>query len=526
MLLKSKYLLLFLLGFIIIPNKNKSQTNSDYRAIGDAKIAFEFFNSQNYRIAMEEYKLLYRVDSLNVIINHHLAVCYLNTNIDKTRAIPLLEYVTKQSDCNPQAWYDLGRAYRYVYRLDEAIEAFGKFRKLVSNDKNNHISASRQIEMCENAKSLLKTPINIKLENMGISVNSVYPDFNPCITADETELYFSSKREGNLGSFIDYDGYITTDIYYSEYKYDSWNKAKRFSPLINTPYIEECTSISADGELLFFFVANEYAVNDVFYTQKKGRSFQKPLTLGANVNHISSTEYSASVSPDGNYLFFSSDRKGGIGGNDIYYSRRLPSGEWGPANNAGNIINTEYDEDFPYLAPDGKSFYFCSFGHNSMGGYDIFKAEWDQENRKWSKLMNIGYPLNNTSDNMCISFTKSGRHAYVSMFLDDGFGDLDIYRVTFNDIEPPYTILKLEILNSDSSPLIDKDVLYVEVKESGSDRYIGKYLPCKKSGYYTIILLPGIFDLDIKTDELTYFEDIIIHDRGSSKIVNKTITLK
>lgn len=505
-----------------------SQTNSGYRAIGDAKVANDFFNSQNYRLAMEEYKLLFKEDSTNIITNHYFAICYLNTNIDKKNAIPLLEYVTKHKDCNPQAWYDLGRAYRYVYRLDEAIKAFKKFESLSSGEENNYISASRQIEMCENAIVLIKNPIDVSFNNMGPLINSPYPDFNAYVTASEKALYFSSKRNGNLGSLIDFDGYRTTDIYYSEYKYYKWNKARRLSPLINTSYIEESTGISADGDLLYIFVVNQTAVNDVLFSQKKGRSFQRSVSPGPNINDVGSSEYAASISPDKNLLFFSSDRSGGSGGKDIYISKKLPSGEWGPAKNAGNIINTEYDEDFPYLTPDGKSFYFCSLGHNSMGGYDIFRSEWNADNFLWSEPENIGYPLNTASDNMCISFSQSGRHAYVSMFLDDGIGDLDIYRVTFNNIEPVYTVINCVIMESDSSRISDPENFLVKVTENKSGRDIGQYLPNKESGSYTIILPPGEFKLEVKAPGFqAYQEEISIPDRGFFiRKININIILK
>lgn len=526
--LKFKHLVLLITGIFFLSNDNKGQTNSDYRAIGDAKIAFDFFSSQNFRLALEEYKLLYKIDSSNIFVNHHLAICYLNTNINKKKAIPLLEFVTSQNGFNPQAWYDLGRAYRYDLKLDKAIEAFRKFETEKEGNEENFISAKRQIEMCENAKKLIKSPLDIKIENMGEIINSEYPDFNPYINANDTELYFSSKRMGNLGSFMDFDGYNTTDIYYSEYKYNKWNKARRFTPLVNTPYIEECTGLSADGQILFVFVANEYAVNDVFYTEKNGRSYTRAESLGQYVNKVESSEFSASVSPDMNYLFFSSDREGGFGGKDIYFSKRLPSGQWGPAKNAGVLVNTEYDEDFPYLAPDGTSFYFCSLGHNSMGGFDIFRSEWSEKDNKWDKPQNIGYPLNNTSDNMCISFTESGRYAYVSMFREDSYGELDIYRVTFNRIQAQYSIIKYVILGSDSVKITDYDSIKVEVTEKDSGKFIGHYKPNKANQEYSIILSPGSYILEINSnDYLPFKEEINIPDRYiKSEILHKSIILK
>ncbi len=524
-----KYILIYILFSLISVYSVNCQTNTDYRAIGDAKVASDLFNSQNYRMALEEYKIVHEWDTTNIIVNHHLALCYLNTNIDKKKAIPLLKYITSKEECNPQAWYDLGRAYRYVLRLNEAIEAFKKFESQSKEDEKNYITASRQIEMCENALELMKKPINISFKNLGPLVNSPYPDFNPCVSGDESNLFFSSKRKGNLGSYIDFDGYSTADIYYSKYIALKWNKAKRLSPLVNTPYIEECTGVSADGNTLLLFVANQTAVNDVLISQKKGRSFLRAVSPGPNINQIETSEYAASISPDKKQMFFSSDRPGGMGGKDIYYSIMLPSGDWGPARNAGEIINTEYDEDFPYLAPDDSSFYFCSLGHNSMGGYDIFRSVWDTESHSYSRPVNMGYPLNTPSDNMCISFSESGRHAYVSMFMEDGFGDLDIYRVTFNDVEAAYTVIKCVILESDSSQIENPEKIIINIANLKSGTNTGKYSPNKETGWYTIVLTPGDYKLEASdTGYLPYTEEISIRDRGSETnyIIKKIILNK
>ena len=163
-----------------------------------------------------------------------------------------------------------------------------------------------------------------------------------------------------------------------------------------------------------------------------------------------------------------------------------------------------------------------------MGGYDIFKSDWQPAEQSWTKPENIGYPLNNSSDNMSISFSQSGRHAYVSMFLEGGIGDLDIYRVTFDNIEPTYTVINAEILQSDSSRIYNTGNVFAKVLENGSNKMIGRYLPNKKTGRFTIILPPGNFKLEVNAEGfLPYEEEIIIPDRDfHTRILNKNIILK
>lgn len=123
-------------------------------------------------------------------------------------------------------------------------------------------------------------------------------------------------------------------------------------------------------------------------------------------------------------------------------SRKLPTGQWGVPINIGAEINTKFNEDFPVFSSDGETIYFCSQGHNSMGGFDIFKSSWNNETQEWMSPVNLGHPINTPEDNMTISFAGSGTHAYVSAYREDGFGDLDIYKITFNGTDPVVTAIK------------------------------------------------------------------------------------
>jgi len=345
---------------------------------GDEKNAKFFFEKECYLLALNDYYYLYLDDSTNVDHKYHLAICYLNTNIEKHKAIPLLKSITSLEEFDHQTWYDLGRAYQYAYQFNDAIDAFKQFLHIVeADDDKNDIPAERQIQICQNAKELTKDTLNVHIENLGSDINSAFPDYNVYVTGNEAYLVFTSKRQGNIGNLPDLDGYNTPDIYSSEQKYCKWSRAKRFTPVINTNLAEECVGLSADGNRLLAFFYNETGREDIYYTNKKGRSFQKAESFGEYVNSNQSIESAAAISPDNTILFFASNRDGGMGKKDIYYSKKLPNGIWGPPVNLGVNINTSYNEDFPYLSPDGTYLYFCSQGHNTIGGYDIFKCRWN-----------------------------------------------------------------------------------------------------------------------------------------------------
>lgn len=417
---------------------------------GDEKWARAFLLAGDYVNALKEYQLLIKKDSLNTEFNFNLATCYLNTNIDKTKALPYMLQASLDPKMDPIVFYDLGRAYQTCYKFDEAIETFKKYKTKLSGPETNYISSDLQIEMCTRAKEMVQHPINVTFENLGARINSPFPDFNPYITKSENTLYFTSKRMGNLGNLMDYDGYYTSDLFMVENKYGSWDKCKRLPTSINTPLVEETAGLSGDGNYLFAYVDNLDARFQVRFAVKEGKSFQLLQPMGTNINPNNEGASAVTISKDKKTIIFAAEREGGMGGSDLYTARALPNGGWTVPENLGAIINTDFDEDYPQLANDDKRLYFSSVGHNSMGGFDIFVSDWDSVNNRWAEPKNIGYPVNTPDDNQQICFTASGRYAYTALLRPEGYGNLDIYRIIFHDVKSDYTVLKGAITSSDS----------------------------------------------------------------------------
>lgn len=461
------------------------------------KSANELFEKYNYQGALKGYTTLLKKDPKNVEINYKVAVCYLNTNIDRTKAIPHLETITKQDKekYDSEAWFMLGKAYQYANRFDEAIEAYRKYTTK-TKDTKEIAKAERQIETCTNGKQMVKKPVDVTFTNLGPDVNSNGADYYPWIPANESFVVFTSRRKGNVGNLIDYDGYYTSDIYISEVKTGAWIKAKNLGANINTQDDEQCVGLTSDGKTMIIYIDHQATYGDIYKAENsKGRGFDKPEPYGKTVN-TSSLETAGSITSDGNILLFSSNKPDGQGGTDIYMARKLPNGDWGEPYNLGPTINTPYNEDFPHLSEDNGTLYFASEGHNSMGGYDIFKSAYDPIEKLWNKPENMGFPINNTYDNMTFCVSSTNRDGYVSALRPDGLGDLDIYKVTFNEVDERQTVLRGRILTSDTAKKeLDATITITDLRNKvqldqtfKSNRRTGKYVIALPAGVYSMLV--------------------------------------
>lgn len=491
---------------------------------GDAKLANEFFNDGNFNAALDEYLELLKTTPNDAKINYRTGVCYLNTNINKSAAIPYLEKVLKLEEVNPNTYYLLGRAYHFAYRFQEAIKMFEQFKILEKGNESNLADVDKQIEYCYNAIEIIKFPLDVTFENMGAAINSKTKDYYPYVPLDESFLIFNSKRDDGSNQLV--DGNFNSEIYISKVKNGKFTNARKLDQNVNTLNgSEEITGLSADGQHLLMYFNNEEHYGDLFiadYVEDQVKNIEKLPKVINSKSH----EIAASISQSDDVIYFASDRDGGFGGVDIYVSRKLPNGQWGPAINLGPTVNTAFDEDFPNITADNKTLYFSSKGHTSMGGYDIFRATWNPAKGNWGDVKNIGYPINTPEDNMNFRASKTGRTGYISALRAEGLGDLDIYSVTFNEVELEYTVIKGFVHASDTSTQI-KDV-FISVIDLQTDELYGSYLTNPITGRYIMILPPGKFNMLIEVPGFDLFmEDVDVYGKGDFRSsIKKDIILK
>jgi Tol biopolymer transport system component len=494
----------------------------------DAHDANEKFTNNNFEGALDQYLQLLEKEPQNEKYNYRVGVCYLNTNISKKKAIPYFEVVTHQPHFDPDAMYLLGRAYCFDYRFDDALKCYNKYKTDGKGTAANMKDVDREIQNCYNAKELMKFPLNVTFENLGKNINTQYADYWPFIPSDESFLVFNSKRPDG-GAVMELNGEYASGIFISKVTNGAFAKAKNIGPPINSKEgDEEVIGLSASGEEMLLYYDNMMGVGDIYLADadKKG-NFNKANILDNTINSVNGYEISAAITNDGQTIYFTSDRKGGLGGTDLWVSHKLPTGHWAEATNMGPDVNTEMDEDFPSISPDGKTLYFSSKGHTTMGGYDIFKMDWDELTQKWTNLKNLGYPINTPDDDMNFRISETGRFGYISAIRDEGFGDLDIYRVTFNNIEPKYSVLKGKVLSADTTKKVNYSDVFISVINEKTQENVGNYVPNSNTGKYVIIVPPGIYTINIElADFQSFTQKVSIVDKSSFKTeIDKDIKL-
>jgi hypothetical protein len=482
-------------------------------AFTQVKSAKEYLKDGNYIDALDLLLKANKQHPEDIDIAHNIALCYLNTNIDKRAALPFIEMVYDLSGQNVDAEviYEYGLALSYHYQFKEAKKIFQQYKAAGSRGKYADV-VDRNIINCDKAQELMGQPENITFTNLGAKINSEFPDYYPFVSKNDSILYFTSRRKGNLGGSKEFDGYFPSDIYYFLLNKDLF-KAKNAGKMVNSIGDDQVVGISNEGNILFVYFDMIDYYGDIYLAENKGGSFSRNFKLDNTINSPS-LETSASISIDGNTLFFTSDRPGGRGGLDLYMSRKLPDGNWGIPQNLGPEINTPYDEDFPQLSSDETTLYFTSNGLPGMGGFDIYHSEWNPEKNEWSKPENIGYPINTPADNMTISFSINETYAYISDRRKDSFGDLDIYKLEFHNKisnKAVFIYTPSKDFNDESVELIVSNL---------NNEIIGIYRPDSR-GKFIVILESGNYKVEVENEDGTiYSESLTVNGENILNVTN------
>ena len=437
----------FILEGYVSKNKYFPVSRKDYQRAGD----IYFKQAQPFLVKAQEF------NPNNAVLNYMLGVISFNLNPQSDAASKYLEKAISLNGKIPaDAAYFAGWSFHFQLKWDEAIRFYQLYLNLLNADPKENVIAiedvNKKINECKVGKTEMANPQRIFVDNLGTTINTSYPEYSAFISADESMMVLTARRENSTGGKLDEgDNWPFEDLYQSFKINGKWSPAQNFGPLVNSPEHDATSGLSSDGTTMFIFKYKEKDGGDIYQSNLVGNSWSKPEHLNKNINS-KWHESSVSLSYDSKRLYFISDREGGLGAGDIYYSDKDAKGEWGPAVNAGPSLNTKYGEEGVFIHPDGKTIYFSSKAHKTMGGYDVFKSTF--ENGKWSEPINLGYPINGPDDDVFFVISGSGNHGYFASSKQGGYGDKDIYKITFLGPEkPPVTMNEDNLLASVAAPV-------------------------------------------------------------------------
>ncbi|MFC2086736.1 OmpA family protein, partial [Bacteroidota bacterium] len=347
-----------------------------------------------------------------------------------------------------------------------------------------------------------------------------FSNINPVVNYKESAIVYISKEK-----FQDM-------IFFSRKKDTLWTFPMNITPQVGSDGDMYPTALNANANQLLLY-RDDNLGGDIYisYFSDELNIWSKAQPLNENIN-TRYWETHACFSPNGNTIYFTSNRKGGQGGLDIYKSRLDESGDWGEAMNLGPVINTRQNEETPFMIEDSRTLFFSSQGHYNIGGYDIFKATITDEGN-WSRPINLGYPISTTDDDLFFCPVQNGSYAYYSTFDENGFGGNDIVRIKLSPKE-----IKEKITIKGSLSLIDNVTEFDEsfkimLINAETNETIDSISPDVNDGSYLIEVTKGKYRLKIISDEYESLEENLIipedFNRDSISLISnlspKTVSL-
>ncbi|MBE9511348.1 MAG: PD40 domain-containing protein [Bacteroidetes bacterium] len=461
---------------------------------------------EEYNEALPGYLDLLKIYPQNDNYNYRIGQCYLNTPGQKDKAIEYLEKAIlntndkykvgsfKEIQAPVDAYYFLANAYRVNKQIDKALEIYSIFKKLLDPKIYDSVVVNKQIESCYNAKKLQQNPLFLKYTNLGEPINTRFSDYNPVVSGDDTKMVFTRALQF-------FDG-----VFFSEKVNGTWSNPIDLSFQLGVDEDLYPCALSWDGTTLYLYKLDNY-VGNIYISHYSNGMWSRVEKLNENIND-KYWESHACVTKDENTMYFTSNRKGTYGGLDIYRSEKDSLGEWGPAVNLGPNINTEYNEETPFITEDGQTLFFSSYGHFNTGGYDILYSTL-LDSAKWSKPLNMGYPINTPDDDLFYAPAKDGNFAYYSQFTDEGMGERDIFLLEIFPEEHPRKFMLSGIVSiKDIKWKIDETFRVYVVSYPAGDT-IAVVKPNMETGEYFVDVSAGDYELIFSGKNLEKTSELI-----------------
>ena len=480
--------------------------------------AWTKYRDGDYNSAIKQYKELNAARPNNAFFNYMIGKCLMGME----KYDDAITYFETAKRIDPKVKRDLplqaGLAYHKKGDLDNALKQYNSYiSNLTPVQLSRDVLIMDYVKSCMLAKEMKTSPVDVKITKLGKNVNSDYDDASPGLSPDGKTLIFTSRRVLDGIEKLNYDVNPNNDKMYISHwdqAINNWGKAEPVDGEINNNGHIGSLSLSHDGKTMFIFknIPNETQSGDIFFSELlKDGKWTKPVSIGKPINS-SYFESSACLSPDGNILYFVSERKGGFGSADIYRSHRLAANKWSTPENLKGVINSEYDELGVFMNPDGKTLYFSSNGHNTMGGYDIFMST--LVDGVWSQPVNMGYPINSEFDEKHFILSSDGKTAYISSNRD---GDYDIYQVDMTNytLKQPVKVVTQYVTESGKAAVNEVSKQKEEKNKTETEITVYNNNKNEKIATFNAANSGGDYTLKLKTNE-TYTINFVNKDEKKS----------
>ena len=463
---------------------------------------------EEYNEALPGYLDLLKIYPENDNYRYRIGQCYLNTPGQKDKAIKYLEKAILNTDekykegsfretqAPVDAYYFLANAYRVNKQLDKALEIYSIFKELLDPKVYNSDIVNKQIESCLNAKKLQQNPLFLKYNNLGDPVNTRFSDYNPVVSGDGTKMVYTQALQF-------FDG-----VFFSEKVNGTWSMPMDLTFQLGVDEDLYPCALSWDGTTLYLYKLDNY-VGNIYISHFSDGIWSSVEKLNENIND-KYWESHACVTKDENTMYFTSNREKGtfFGGLDIYKSVKDSIGEWGPAVNLGPNINTEYNEETPFITEDGQTLFFSSYGHFNTGGYDILYST-KLDSGEWSKPLNMGYPINTPDDDLFYAPLGNGDFAYYSQYSNEGMGERDIFLLEIFSEEHPRKFMLSGIVSiKDIRWKIDETFRVYVIGYPAGDT-IAVIKPNLETGEYYVEVIAGDYELIFSGTNLEKTSELI-----------------
>lgn len=516
--------------------------------------AFDLLDKDQVEEAQELYLELMEEEGDDPLVSFETGIAFYRGNSDdQVKAIKFFERARDLSDKNDtirELFYYLGRTLQYDHRCDEALHSYNSFIPYIRNNQAGRdlkTEVEDYIKMCQHCiyhQELNEVNPLIKyerrddqhyyyvsedeyylLENLGNRINSSHADYASIFFDKEDIMLFTSRRhEYETDQKYD-DGKFFEDIYLSRWRENYWedpveiDHSNLFASDFISHHLHDATVSAAPNEDHMYL----YQDHKIWVSDRENSIWAAPKLLDERFNEKDARVSSAFLAEDENMLVIASDRPGGFGEHDLYYSMRGDDGSWGELQNMGAFVNTEKDEESPYLVPTMDTLYFSSRGHSSIGGYDVFYSV-KKEDGTWGTPVNLGIPINTTNDELhYLHSRKDPRFAYYSSDRVGGYGEFDIYRISKNLVISEG--VELEMKN-----IIYVDSIFTEVEMRRGKEYTDQIAKLYEDGKITldeIILenLTGAYDIlpeEERAQMDSVYRDKVEQQRLDSQLVAGT----